>query len=455
MFDLPLHVASLTAAQLPAADRHIFSADAARYAEAHASIRAATLDGMLLVTCHRIELAWWGEGDGRSWLAEWLAHHGLGAHGHAISVHHADLAVRHMVRVVAGLESPSIGEREISQQWRRAWQRAKQHGVVSPSFDGMLGMLAHVADRIRHAVGDAHTASIGDVVVGCIQQQAGRWPTAPLRVLLVGSGHAAQRTALALHTAMRTGSLAATVAVTGRTTANVRRVAEPLGWSTLPWDHLVAAVADADVVVLAIAAGSTVPIAQSGLTERGTDVPNARTARPAALWIDLGVVPTVAVERISPAVQYVGLAALHASAPHRPRNTDAEHRVVQRELQRLAATLHRRRIRTQLTTLQHEAHAIAQREAATMTGAPLPPRGHPTVGRECGSACIRSSVAGATLGHLVGGRTRELTRTNVVSLWNFAATAVGRVHVSCSSARDLPRAPRLVSSAVRGVGATR
>lgn len=351
MFLLPLHVTSVTADRLGPARQHLLQ----RAAEARASADEALLrDGMtavLVITCHRIELISWGDADGADWLQRWLLAIGAPCDAVALATVSADLAVRHVISLIAGSLSPIRGEIDVQVQVRRAWQRARDVGTTSAAFDDVMSRALAAARRLRLATrGSAPPRSLGGEVVNRLTAR-GSW--AQDSVLVVGTGDAAMSVLQALHRAPRP----AQVAIIGRTPERVGVLAEQFACASHGWASLHDAVRSSTAVVFAVSTPAPV-LHASGLLPTGV----AGVALP--LWIDLGVPATVDVVGADDRVEYIGMAdfADREPAPVATGRDDA--RALQQELARFAADLQRRNQSAAISELQELAQTIAVQEAA-------------------------------------------------------------------------------------------
>ncbi|MDW8058615.1 MAG: glutamyl-tRNA reductase [Thermomicrobium sp.] len=111
-------------------------------------------EAVLLVTCHRTELYWVADAADPRIGVEWLAA--------AAGMEASELescawlgrevrAVRHLMRVAAGLDSRVLGETQILGQVRRARALAREAGTLGPILDRLisLALAAGRAARIR------------------------------------------------------------------------------------------------------------------------------------------------------------------------------------------------------------------------------------------------------------------------------------------------------------------
>jgi glutamyl-tRNA reductase len=154
-------------------------------------------------------------------------------------------AIRHMLRVVSGLDSMVIGEAQIVNQLKQAYQLAHEQSTAGPVLHRLFHHAFGVSKRIRTdtAIDEAKT-SISSLAVDVIRKALP--DLEQRRTLIVGAGEMAQLTAKYLQAAgMRN------FAVTTRTFMNARALAEGCGGVAIPFDQLDQQIAEADVVITA------------------------------------------------------------------------------------------------------------------------------------------------------------------------------------------------------------
>jgi glutamyl-tRNA reductase len=212
-------------------------------------------EAVVLSTCNRTEVYAVAEkfhgayGDIRDFFCE-LGHLAPDElHPHLYS-QHDEAAVSHLFEVAAGLDSAVIGEHEILGQVRSAWKVA-QHEQSSRSTLNMLFRHAlETGKRARTETGISRaTASISYAAVEMAAERldglAGR------RVLVIGAGEMAVGMAVAIANAG-----VAEVAVTNRTVAKARDLADKIGARVAPFADMQAAIAEADLVLTSTGSGS-------------------------------------------------------------------------------------------------------------------------------------------------------------------------------------------------------
>jgi glutamyl-tRNA reductase len=253
-------------------------ADATRTLVHHPGVR----EGMILSTCNRVELLTSQEG-GETQPANLLAflHQYFALPPAIVEPHLYEYrereAVRHLFRVASSLDSMVVGEPQILGQVKSAYTVAREVGAVQGELDGLLQRTFAVAKKVRHETQiGASSVSIASVAVELARKIFGSLDGKT--VLLVGAGKMSE---LAARHLMEQG--AAAVLVANRTPERAVQLATQFGGSAVPFDHIYAQAAAADIVITST--GSTDPIFR---TEHGRQFLHARKNRP-MFFIDIAV----------------------------------------------------------------------------------------------------------------------------------------------------------------------
>ena len=125
-----------------------------RMAEAFAELRATSgaTEAAILSTCNRTELYLAGDDDCAPMVLRWMAgFHGMDAAEleEALYVHRDGDAVRHMMRVAAGLDSMVLGEPQILGQLKDSYSLAREHGASGSFLSRLFEHTFSVAKRVR------------------------------------------------------------------------------------------------------------------------------------------------------------------------------------------------------------------------------------------------------------------------------------------------------------------
>ncbi|AMW05698.1 NAD(P)-binding domain-containing protein [Gemmatimonas phototrophica] len=352
MFLLPFHVVGCTHEANPADLVGRVRLSHERLTGALAELQRRNVSAVIVSTCHRTELYWWGDGELHEWFAELLRD------GRTDDLKFeradADLAVRHLFAVAAGMKSARFGEPEILGQIRRAWMLAQSAGTSRGPIDGAFRQAIDAARHIRADMGTDADASLGELVHERLSAQLGN----PSRVLVLGSGDAARGVLQVLRTRPIPGAM---VSVTSRTDTRAATLAAAYQCPVVPWGDREGAIRSADAVVFAVHVTS--PLVSAGFEDT---LPTRYTS---AVWIDLGVPAAVHSAFAAPQVDLVTLAALETqrgAEVHRAQWRalhEARHRraavALQQELARYARATHRHHLGARLGALEEQALAVA------------------------------------------------------------------------------------------------
>jgi glutamyl-tRNA reductase len=329
------HVASVNHRIANLGERERVTLDDSETARLLASAAAAGRVLVLLSTCNRIELYHWGAPGGDELLT---------ASGAPCERRSGNDALRHLFAVAAGLESQAVGESEILGQVRRAWLRARSAGATNLATNLIFSHAITAGRRVRRETWlGGHVGSV--IQAGVQRVLAGR---AGMRVLVVGAGEAARGALRQLAEA----AVADVTIVCRRPAIAAPLVAQHPGWSIAPWSELAAECGRARVIIAATAART--PVLLPGLFDGH-----------ACAVLDLGLPRNVApAVRELGGVDVVDLDDLRAGGcVARPDHFAGAWRIIDLELERLAAVLRARARAPRLAELHQAGARIASEEA--------------------------------------------------------------------------------------------
>ena len=168
--------------------------------------RPGVMEGMILSTCNRVEIAVSSEDqDGDRAIDEFLA-----------ETHHVERdwvrpylytfedrdAIRHLFRVAASLDSMVVGEPQILGQLKNAYAIAKEQGAVNGFMDTLLTRAFNVAKRVRSETEiGASAVSVSYAAVELAREIFGSLKDK--KVLIVGAGKMSEAGRAALQTQRR------------------------------------------------------------------------------------------------------------------------------------------------------------------------------------------------------------------------------------------------------------
>lgn len=211
------------------------------------------IEGMILSTCNRVEVAVTAEEDTnaeaaveqflaearsieRSWVTPYLYRHD------------GSDAIRHLFRVASSLDSMVVGEPQILGQLKSAYALAKDRGTVNGFLDLLLTRAFNVAKRVRseteigeNAVSVSYAAvELAKDIFGSLQGK---------RVLLIGAGEMAESAARHLR---RAG--VSEIVVANRTRERSEALAEAFQGRVIDYDAFPSVLREMDILLVSSAA---------------------------------------------------------------------------------------------------------------------------------------------------------------------------------------------------------
>ena len=159
-------------------------------------------------------------------------------------------AVRHLFRVVTSLESMVLGEAQIQGQVKGAYESARtlEEGVTGPVLSRLFELALHVGGQVRSATAlGAGAASVPSAAVQLAKKIFGSLEGR--RALILGAGDMSE---LALECLRGEGVRSFMVA--NRTEGRARTLVERTGGSAIPFDDVVRALRETDIVASATSA---------------------------------------------------------------------------------------------------------------------------------------------------------------------------------------------------------
>ena len=219
-----------------------------------AAVLGGVGEAVLLSTCNRVELYIAGQPDRaaalrllveRSGLTlEQLAKHGVWHHGKA--------CIRQLFRVISSLESLVIGEYQIVNQVKGAYEASLAAGTTGSVLNPLFQRALHVAGAVRAgtAIG-SHKVSIASVAVDLAKQIHGDLASA--RLLVIGAGEIAE---LAVTHLIAAG--VRDLAIVNRSQERALALAGTNPARVYAWDSLREAMANHDIIIASTSAPHTV-----------------------------------------------------------------------------------------------------------------------------------------------------------------------------------------------------
>lgn len=354
---MPLHLAGVShhTADLSIRERLVLAPD--EVAAWLGREREAGRSLIVLSTCNRLELYWWGDHDQETGLRVVARERGLPLDPRTVYRRDGLPALSHLFLVAAGLDSQVLGEHEIAGQVRRAYEQARAAGTSTWELDAAFAAALAAGRRARRetALG-RHPGSVASASVAHAKRCSGG-SFERRNLLVLGAGEVAEGVVRALE-AEPCGS----IVVLSRTAERAEALVgdRPAGWAA--WETLPERLARADVVFAATAASAPV---LSAATLAGAL--RSRPERPLVM-LDLAVPRNVeAAARDVPGVRLFDLDDLRlqycpAAVGASPALEEAE-ALVRTELSRFRRMLRSRLVGPHLAELHRLGERIAREEA--------------------------------------------------------------------------------------------
>jgi glutamyl-tRNA reductase len=220
-------------------------------------------EAVILSTCNRMELYCGLDSANTDIVREWLGDfHNLPAETLTpYTYEHPDqMAVRHMLRVAAGLDSMILGEPQILGQMKDAYQRANEAGTIGKLMARLFQHTFSVAKQIRTDTAIGHSAvSVAFAAVTLAKQIFGKLDDKT--TLLIGAGETIELAARHLKE-----SGIGRLIIANRTMERAHALAEQFDAYAIPLAEMPHHLAEADIVISST--GSQLPILGKGMVER-------------------------------------------------------------------------------------------------------------------------------------------------------------------------------------------
>src|ERR1700719_1809370 len=328
--------------------------------------RSGFMEGMILSTCNRVEIAIACGDDPqcqveagqfladfrhveRQWVAPYLYHY------------EDSEAIRHLFRVAASLDSMVIGEPQILGQLKSAYSLAKEHGAVSGFMDALLTRAFSVAKRVRSETDIGETAvSISHAAVELAREIFAS--LSDKKVMIVGAGKMSE---LAARHLRRSG--ATHIFVTNRTHERAVEMAQVFDGKIIEYTKLMAFLPEVDIVITSSGAPHYI------LTrDEMKKVIDARRNRPMFL-IDIAV-----PRNIEPSVNKLDNVFLYdiddlqkvvdTNLVGRMESAEEAEAIIREEVERMMARLKTREVVPTIVSLQEQLEKLRIAELTRMRG---------------------------------------------------------------------------------------
>lgn len=328
--------------------------------------RPGILEGLILSTCNRVEIAVSAEETTEAdrevqdfltrtqriepaWILPYLYRY------------EDREAIRHLFRVAASLDSMVVGEPQILGQLKAAYAAAKAGGALNGVLDTVLTRAFAVAKRVRSETAIGQSAvSTSYVAVELARQIFGRLNERV--VLMVGAGKMSE---LAARHLRRAG--ATQIFVTNRSHDRAVRLAEAFQGRTVPYDRFKEELPRADIVITS--SGAPHYILGKAEVRRAVE---ARRNRPVFL-IDIAV-----PRNIDPEVNQLENVFLYdiddlqkvvdENLKARQQEAEGAEGIIAEEVDRMVSRLRSREAKPTIIELQHQLETVRTAELERLAG---------------------------------------------------------------------------------------
>jgi glutamyl-tRNA reductase len=347
-------------------ERLAFKADLLPGALASLRSTPGVMEGVILSTCNRVEIAVTAEdsvdihGQVAAFLArardvdpKWL--------GQYLYYHDDQNAIRHLFRVAASLDSMVLGEPQILGQLKEAYEMAKSQGAVNGFLDAVMTRAFSVAKRVRTETEIGQNAvSVSYAAVELARQIFGSLHGK--KVILIGAGKMSELAARHLE---RNGI--GEIAVTNRSPDRARAMAELFRGRIVDYTNFVSVLPEMDVVIASSGAPHYI-LKRDDMRK----VIGARRNRPMFL-IDIAV-----PRNIDPAVNDLDNVFLYdiddlqkvvaANRENRAQEAEEAEKIVADEVERMVSRLRAREMSPMIVGLQQQLESICIGELDRVRG---------------------------------------------------------------------------------------
>lgn len=236
-------------------------------------------EAVVVSTCNRVEfyVAVDERSRGFDAIGDWMASRAMAADGDGFFRYRSPDSIRHLFRVVSGLDSMVLGETEILGQVKKAYQAAQTGGATSRNLNKLFQRAFNVAKEVRTKTNITRgSVSVGSVAVDLSEKIFGK--LAHCKVMILGAGETSEMTAGALQ-----ARGVKSIFVANRSYDRAVALAEKMGGKALHFEEWQKDFHDVDILI-----GSTAAPHHVLTREKLAPIMRSRADRP-LFCIDLAV----------------------------------------------------------------------------------------------------------------------------------------------------------------------
>ena len=326
--------------------------------------------------------------------------------GAVVRYDHED-AIRHLMRVAAGLESLVLGEDQILGQLKRATEAARDEGGVGRTLEDALLKTVHVGERARSETAiNEGTVSLGGAAVELAHREVA---LDGVVAVVVGAGEMGTLAARAL---AETG--VDRLVVANRTVPHAEHVASEVDADAeaIPVEETATTLSDAAVVVTATSASQ--PILEPPHLHGVGEIVCIDIAQPRDVAPEVAAVDGVTLHDIDDLE-----AVADATRDHRREEARAVERMIDEEFERLLSSFKRRRADEAVSAMYEGAERVKSREVREAI-TKLDAQGELTDGQRE----TVEDLADALVGQLLAAPTKSLREAAENDDWTTIQTAM-------------------------------
>ena len=237
-------------------------------------------------------------------------------------------SIKHLFRVVCGLDSLIVGEDQIQHQIRESYTKAKEEGHVNGILSRLFDNAMIVGKRVRSETAlNKGAVSVGSAAVELAEDKLGNLEGKTITIL--GAGDIASVISKNL-----IGKNLGAVIVSNRTYSHALELANELGGTAMSMDRLTDAVRVSDVVLVATGAPHTV-LHRPAVEDAMFDRPDRRlliidVSIPHNADKDLAEIPNVSLENMD-SLETIA----HRNVEMRTKEISSAEKIITQELERL------------------------------------------------------------------------------------------------------------------------
>lgn len=268
---LPLRVVGLSHRSAPLEVREKFAVAAGGQLEAQkrAALVLGSREAVLLSTCNRVELYADGSVEALERFFCEVSGRPLAEIAPVLYRHEGAEAVAHLFRVAASLDSLVLGEDQILNQVKLAYDAAHEAGTVGDNLHATFQAAIKTGKRVRREtrIGE-RMLSVSSVAVDFVQKVFSDLSTH--EVLLVGAGEAARLTLVHLR-----ARGVAKIKIANRSLENARALCDELGGEAVPLESLTEQLTKVDIVLTSV--GASQPLVTTAAVQKALKARRGRS----------------------------------------------------------------------------------------------------------------------------------------------------------------------------------